>query len=91
MLSQLPIDSIDAAEPILPIESTEPTLPIDSTEPREPIESTESCDHSDHFDVFIRPSVSEKPEQILAGQHAGRLALDQYEGGVRGLECVHRG
>ena len=50
MESQLPIEAIDSAEPMLATEPNDPMLPMDSTEPFEQIDRSESSDHSDHLD-----------------------------------------
>ena len=47
MLANEPIDSTDAAEPMLATLSTDPTEPIDSTEFTEPIDSTLSREARD--------------------------------------------
>lgn len=47
MLANEPIDSTDAADPMLATLSTDPTEPIDSTEFTEPIDRTLSRDARD--------------------------------------------
>src|SRR3954451_3349030 len=54
-----PIEKADIAEPTEPTEANDPMEPIESTDPFEEIERTESCDHSDHKEPSVMPSVSQ--------------------------------
>lgn len=64
MLANDPIDSTDAAEPMLATLSTEPTEPIDSTEFVDPIDSTLSREARDSREG-MRQGCHRAPPDVL--------------------------